>query len=134
MICRKPCRTCPWRKDVTPGALGGTPPEVHLGQMWGPFWLPCHSTPGYTPRLDKSLPECVGVAMMRSATGRADILPSSLLSADSDGSVFDSPRDFLIHHRGSDVGVPDDPNLEPLITKFTHNELEMVRLGMTHHS
>ena len=36
----KPCKTCPFRRDCTPGELGGSSVETFIGQAFGAFHIP----------------------------------------------------------------------------------------------
>src|SRR4051812_16230318 len=96
-----PCKDCPFRRGT--GTLGGSEPEVYIGQSHGPFWLPCHSTHNYKSleaRLDHANTQCAGAAIHRANLGRADLMPPELLRlpADTD-TVFASHEEFLAHYR-----------------------------------
>lgn len=96
-----PCAQCPWRKDVEPGFLGGSKPEVYIGQAVGPFVLPCHM--GYPDTNDKARlcmesPQCAGAAIYR-ANNKIDYLPEPLLRLAPADEVFGSHVEFLAHHK-----------------------------------
>ena len=46
---KKPCKSCPFRRDndLQKPNPRGSPPEVYLGQIRGPFILPCQSYRGF---------------------------------------------------------------------------------------
>lgn len=103
---KKPCAKCPFSRKCPPGALGGQPPSVYVGQGFGPFWLPCHMK---APK-DKngnfkydtasfSNPQCVGAAMYRDLTDRAELMPEQIMKVPGDPElVFTSPEEFFAHH------------------------------------
>lgn len=99
---KTPCAECPFSRKIEPGRLGGSNPEVYIGQTEGPFWLPCHMSKGYEDsRTDHAKHEqCAGAAMYRDAIGRADLMPPELLRLPHDADlVFSSHAEFLAHHR-----------------------------------
>lgn len=108
---RRPCKTCPFTRQVPPGALGGATPEALLGQAAGPFWLPCHERQDLKNeakrKRDTAVPQCVGAALFRREI-RVDVrMPTGLLNARDCVenksaelySVFDNPERFLAHHK-----------------------------------
>lgn len=101
---KSPCKECPWSRTTEPGHLGGSSPQTFIGQVWGPFWLPCHSHTDYSDpgwKTDTSKPQCAGAAMMRDVTGRAPLLPPAIHRLRADLSkVFGSLAEFLAHHTG----------------------------------
>lgn len=101
----KPCSTCPFRKTVEPGATGGSDPTVFIGQAFGPFFLPCHSSPGYEEgrRSTKHI-QCAGAAIFRANCKVDKLMPKQLLSLPPDRElVFYGPHDFLAHHLQSEI-------------------------------
>ena len=97
-----PCSSCPFRKDSTPGHLGGSAPEVFVGQAFGPFVLPCHKACDFDDPLwrEKALdtPQCAGAAIFRANTEQADRMPPAIHRLPKSKAVFDSPSEFLMHH------------------------------------
>lgn len=95
-----PCGECPFRRTVEPGALGGSEPEVYIGQAQGQFWLPCHMRQDCTTdegRRDPSSPQCAGAAIYRANIGG---VARPLLELPADPVVaFASAEEFLAHHR-----------------------------------
>ncbi len=101
-----PCKECAFRRDIEPGALGGSAPEVYIGQAYAPFAIPCHchcnfddpewkakAGPGETP-------QCAGVAIFRANIGAIGHLPAVLTALDADETtVFANPVEFLAHHK-----------------------------------
>jgi hypothetical protein len=99
----KPCKECPYSKTVTPGALGGSDPEVYVGQGHGPFWLPCHKTCDFSDpnwKQDYSAQQCAGAAIYRANIERANIMPGSLHKLDKSDLAFGSPEELYAHHKG----------------------------------
>lgn len=105
----KPCETCPWRRDAAPGALGGSHPFKYIGQVHGPFWLPCHNSPGYSNDCrNPQHRQCAGAAIFRANIGVSESLPEQLdrLPADRE-AVLSTPVEFLAHHSGISVDAAD---------------------------
>lgn len=103
----KPCRDCPFTRACPPGKLGGSSALTFVGQVHGPFWLPCHSHTNYADpnwKTDISKPQCAGAAMFRANVGVAELMPDGLLAATPDASVFASAAEFLAHHAPVDGG------------------------------
>lgn len=100
----KPCKECPFRRGCLPGYLGGSAPEVFVGQAHGNFWLPCHLHSNYEDpdwASDTSKPQCAGAAIYRANTSKRT--PPQLLTLPKDNdAVFSSPVEFLAHHKGID--------------------------------
>lgn len=99
----KPCRTCPFRRDCTPGHLGGSPVQTFIGQAFGAFWIPCHERIDYDNpdwRRQFDTPQCAGVAIYRS-NAHPGARPADLLSLPADETlVFATPDEFMAHHLG----------------------------------
>lgn len=113
MTCnRKPCEECPFRRASYPrglGLIGGSPPEVYVGQSMGPFLLPCHMTPDYEQdRRDPGHAQCAGAAIYRANVGVSDRMPAQLIKAEPDATeVFGSHAEFLAHYYGVSVQVAE---------------------------
>ena len=96
----KPCGSCPFSKKSKPGALGGSNITVYLGQLCGPFVLPCHCQKGYqgndTPI---EAEQCAGAAILRRATGIYQHMPKGILILpEGDPDAFGSVTEFIEHH------------------------------------
>jgi hypothetical protein len=98
----EPCRECPFARTVTPGATGGSDPEVYVGQGNGAFWLPCHMCVDFSDpnwKTDLRTPQCAGAAKYRANIGK---VPESnfflKLPPDTD-KCFANPVELLMHHR-----------------------------------
>ncbi len=104
---KKPCKDCPYSKTVKPGALGGSNPDVYVGQGHGPFYLPCHKTCNFDDpnwKTDFESPQqCAGAAIYRANIGRDKIMPAMLHKLPKDDSVFGSPEELLAHHKGISI-------------------------------
>ena len=95
-----PCPTCPFRRTTKSGELGGSPVGTFIGQVNGPFWLPCHSCTNYSDpnwKTDYSTPQCAGAAIFRSNVGWKGSAKLATLPADRT-LVFGSFQEFLAHH------------------------------------
>lgn len=104
----KPCPECPFSRKVTPGALGGSPPEKYIGQSIGPYKLPCHkhyvNDPEWRREDTITTPDCIGAAIFRANIGVGHLLPEVLLRMPPDKeAVFANHAEFLAHHKGIDV-------------------------------
>ena len=101
---KTPCPECPFYRRVKPGALGGSPPEVYVGQAVLPFWLPCHKSSNYAGKASdvNEVSECHGAATFR-ANIRDQLVATNpaLLSLPEDKErVFGSLAEFYAHHHG----------------------------------
>ena len=101
-IVRQPCPECPFNRQCPPGHLGGSPPDVYIGQINGPFYLPCHmhtefSDPNW--KKDMAKPQCAGAATFRANLGIADRMPAFFLAMPEDRArVFASYEEFVCYH------------------------------------
>lgn len=99
---KKACRECAFRRDIAPGALGGSEPEVYVGQTNGPFYIPCHchyssDTPDWKEKALQA-PQCAGSRIFRANIENQN--HPSLLGLEADHeSVFSSQAEFVAHHR-----------------------------------
>lgn len=102
----KSCNECPFSKASPSGQLGGSPIQTYLGQILGPFYLPCHMPQNYKGNDTPVSPEhmqCAGAAIFRRKLGVR--VPAPLLTLQSDDSnVFSTLEEFISHH---------DPSLTP---------------------
>ncbi len=99
----KPCAECPFRRDIKPGLLGGSPVETYVGQSVLPFWLPCHCDKNYAFKASKfdEVTQCAGTAIFRANLGVSWLMPKSLLNLPGDTQiVFGSVSQFVAHHKG----------------------------------
>ena len=99
----KSCKSCPFSRRCEPGELGGSPVETYLGQITGPFFLPCHAVDGYKgndTKLEDEVGQCAGAAIFRSNIGVSGMMPDQLLKleAGSDPDVFNTLEEFVQHH------------------------------------
>jgi len=94
-----PCQECPFSRSVEPGALGGSSPEIYIGQVLLPFWLPCHRSANYQGKASdvNEVQECHGAAIMRANLGVKT--PDALLTLPPNRQlVFASLAEFYAHH------------------------------------
>lgn len=112
----KPCKECPFARHCTPGATGGAPAVVYVGQAHAPMYLPCHMSAGYAEdRNDFSNPQCAGAAIYRANLDALADWPEHLkrrlhvLPADPTGATgaFRTPEDLLAHHWPAVRGNPE---------------------------
>lgn len=96
----KPCKECPFNRHVQPGLLGGARPEVYVGQITLPFWLPCHMDRNYRGRETNvnDVCQCAGAAIMRANIG-CDVRPP-LLRLPPGSESFTTLAEFYAHHTG----------------------------------
>lgn len=102
----QPCGECPFRRDVRAGicAEKSSHPGDFIGQIFGPFFLPCHRSAGFDRNpIDPSLRQCPGAAVFRSNVGAWDkvALPAALLRLPADRErYFGTVEEFVAHHTG----------------------------------
>jgi hypothetical protein len=99
-----PCKNCPFSPNTAPGYLGGSQPEVYIGQAFGPFRLPCHlhyrsDAPDWKEQT-MEVSQCAGAAIFRANVGVTAYLPDELHKLPPSGDAFKSAIHFLAHHRG----------------------------------
>ena len=104
----KPCGQCPFARWVKPGALGGSPVSMYLGQSIGPFMLPCHKACDFDDPEWKSkignVSQCAGAAIYRANVGVSAAMPKGLLSLPKDtDNVFATHAEFMAHHLGMPI-------------------------------
>lgn len=103
---KKPCPQCPFNRAVEPGALGGSPPEAFIGQVQGPFVLPCHrhcdfDDPEWKAKAGQ-VAQCAGAAIFRTHIGVAAQMPAAIPVLPANAQVFADEYEFLAHHTGLD--------------------------------
>jgi hypothetical protein len=99
----KPCKECPFSRTIEPGNLGGSAPEVYVGQIVLPFWLPCHCSANYRGKETdvNEVSQCAGAAIMRANLGVH--VPRALLSLPPGPDAFESLAEFYAHHAGISI-------------------------------
>lgn len=103
---KRPCHECPFRRDVKPGTLGGSPVTTFVGQSIGPFVLNCHLADGYTAKPEDALstPQCAGAAIYRANLGVE--LPRQIHTLPADDQVvFASHAEFVAHHEQVSIEI-----------------------------
>lgn len=105
--CAKPCPGCPFARATPPGEIGGSSPLVYLGQAAGPYYLPCHNSPGYAEnRRSFDHLQCAGAAIFRTHI-EADV-PGSLARLPEDkAAVFSSAAEFLAYHKQAPIEMAE---------------------------
>lgn len=98
----QPCHDCAFRRDGTPGNLGGSPVETYIGQTEAGFWLPCHGTyePGVPAKQQDpaKAPQCAGAAIYRANLGITAGGRLILRDPQDKAAVFASHAEFIAHH------------------------------------
>lgn len=102
--CRKtPCSGCPFSRHSPMEKAGKVSPFVLLGQVYGPFVLPCHQEPGYEKGVyNPAHAHCAGAATFRGNVEVGDrvthlnlpVLPKNTLD------VVATPAELLMKHLG----------------------------------
>lgn len=125
-----PCVACPFRKDIAPGALGGSSPTVYIGQTEAPFVLPCHKAcdfddPDWRRKALDETAQCAGAAIYRTHIGVADKMPKEIHTLPANPLVFSSHAEFLAHH--SHLTVSQATTVLESVTPAELAALQMVR-------
>jgi len=130
---KKPCMGCPFKKVNTnekPNP-GGSHPFVYLGQIHGPFWLPCHQDKNYEGKGSntETVGQCRGAAIFRSNCGVEEgRLPKQLLSLPEDKeNVFGSEAEFAHHYLESqNLDWWKEALSKQQLASFTHHEMTKI--------
>lgn len=98
----KPCAGCPFARATPSGKLGGSAPEVYIGQIVAGFWLPCHSDKNYAGKLSRpnQVSQCAGSAIFRKNIGLDFMMPDHILILRENNRVFKTLYHFYAHHTG----------------------------------
>lgn len=90
-----PCRECPWRRNSAPGWLGSEQtPEEWVQTAHSEATVECHTD---APRL------CAGIAIYRTNVAKMLRDPEVPKLRMDRTTVFDSPKQFIRHHRSGMV-------------------------------
>lgn len=103
---QKPCHDCAFRRDSTPGHLGGSEAEVYIGQIHGPFYIPCHLTYARDEQWREKLHDtgsCAGAAVFRANLGVDRMTPHLHRLPADHAQVFSSSEEFMAHHQGISI-------------------------------
>ena len=108
---KKPCKSCPFSRTGNQDKPnpGGSSPERYLGQIRGPFYLPCHRSKDYkseTTTVENTIP-CAGAAIFRSNCDLPYKLPEGLsVSPDNKNEelVFSNEKEFYDFYYEKDSG------------------------------
>lgn len=131
-VAAKPCPSCPFSRWVTPGALGGSSTSAYVGQVYGPFVLPCHSHygsdgKGSTPETCKDVPQCAGAAVMR--THLQLNLPEELPRLPANPDVFSDMAEFVGHHLQVSVERVREGLTEDYLRVLVQDQIDKARRG-----
>lgn len=99
----KPCPECAFLKTCPPGLLGGSPVETYVGQIVGPFAIPCHMQCSFDDPEWKQkgfdTRQCAGAAHFRANLGLDKFLPPQLCPLPISIHVFQTMEAFVAHHK-----------------------------------
>jgi hypothetical protein len=135
---KKPCLGCPFRRHNTnekPNP-GGSHPMVYLGQIHGPFWLPCHQDKNYDGKGSdiETVSQCRGAAVFRSNCETINTLPKQLLSLPEDRSlVFSNESEFVQHYLEVDSTMAEILTERSELEKYTTEELTKISETRRYH-
>lgn len=126
----KPCKECPFWKGIKPGLLGGSTPEVYVGQIVLPFWLPCHCAANYRGRETdvNAVTQCAGAAIMRANIGAPP--RRGLLSLPPSPESFSSIPEFYAHHTGATLEQAQAYLTAPKVAELAQKEWNDPRVRM----
>ena len=104
---KKPCKDCPFRKDVHPFLRRA--PEIAKSLSDDHNWFPCHETTGAaTGRRvkPKDQSHCIGAAIVLWRSNKVNVATRLALACelldqeilDQPANVFDSLEEFVKHH------------------------------------
>lgn len=109
---KEPCPQCPFRKKALPGWLGSAPPEEFTEGVNLEIAMPCHMTVDYrnpnwrdTLHGDKAA-RCAGASAFAANCAkmpRNSIFREHVEAVGKRDDVFETPQDFIDHHRASRV-------------------------------
>ncbi len=98
---KNPCKECPFnRNNILPveKRLGGSSSFTYVGQIEGPFWLPCHMDKNYKTKEvnTEEVNQCAGAAIFRANLGLSDKFPKELLRLNpGHPDVYTSYEEFI---------------------------------------
>lgn len=109
MPTNKVCVECPFRKDSTPGHLGGYTPDMYVEALRSPASIACHMSPGFYAGDHSTQHHCTGLAIMRDKSNyptvplvngaqTAVIYTRARAAQEQRDVVFDTLLDFHKHH------------------------------------
>tara|TARA_R110002020_G_scaffold100855_5_gene238101 strand:- start:26427 stop:26876 length:450 start_codon:yes stop_codon:yes gene_type:complete len=129
---KKCCGGCPFKRVNTnekPNP-GGSHPFVYLGQIHGPFWLPCHQDKNYEGKGSntETVGQCRGAAIFRSNCGVEEgKLPKQLLSLPEDReNVFASEAEFITHYLDMPQPLAEDFTTPNQLNHYVAHEMYKV--------
>lgn len=116
-----PCRECPFRRDATPGYLGGYTPEMYMDIVRSPASIACHLSNGFQTREIETQHHCYGAAAFRANIGHVcqmDGIPThaheSTMRVGSDNVTFlGTDAEFIAHHGPAQIPLaePSDDDI-----------------------
>lgn len=128
---KTPCKECPFsRTNILDDAdkPGGSDVTVYIGQIQGPFWLPCHMDKHYNGKMSNpaEVDQCAGAAIFRANLKKEGKmmfnLPEQLMFLSSDTKrVFTNFNEFYAHYKNISLSQAKEfltkKKLQELLTK-----------------
>ena len=129
----KCCGACPFKRknNLTGDKPGGSAPEVYLGQIRGPFWLPCHKDKNYDDKnSDPALvAQCAGAATFRTNCDLPYTLPKEIAKLPEDTeTVFANEAEFYAHYKGITIEKAKEILTQPMLDTLLQKELYDTRV------
>ena len=125
---KKACGACPFKRNSfseKPNP-GGSHPFVYLGQIRGPFWLPCHKDKDYIGKGSNPavVSQCRGAAIFRANSDIPYELPDKLLALEKDtNNVFTNESEFLQHYLDIDEETADKLCTDEKLEEYMNKEM-----------
>jgi hypothetical protein len=121
---RRPCRECPFKRKSTRGYLGADYPEHFLEQTLRGADMPCHmeidyGDPDWAETQEPTAPMCRGALEFQNnwmSLSRNPKVAAAQHQCGTNPNVFDSPEEFLIHHK---VGKHSGPTENGFLWRAT---------------
>jgi hypothetical protein len=90
-----PCAGCPWLRKSIAGYLGSMTPEEWIQEVHGESYIDCHNTTNQ---------QCAGAAIYRDNVFKSVKDPRALRLPGNTDTVFETPMEFLAHHKQTQKG------------------------------
>jgi len=130
---KKPCMGCPFKRNNVACSTdkefshpGNSHPFVYLGQIRGPFWLPCHQDKNYegTGSNVQTVGQCRGAAIFRANCDVPYKLPEQLLVLPEDKElVFSNESEFIQHYLKMESPLADNLTQSLSLDAMMHKEM-----------
>jgi hypothetical protein len=115
---KSPCSECPFRRTSTRGWLGADNPEHFVEQTLRGADMPCHMDIDYSDKewmttQEPDAPMCVGALQFQNnwlSLSRNPKVAEAQRQVGNNVNVFDSPEQFMIHHKWNMHFGPVEPS------------------------